>query len=160
MKKEVVREENNYGNLHSNEAESCIEGEFIELPIEEVLDEGYTPPITQHPSPEIREVKAIKKSTNKGTVTKKQKTIFMKKRRSTKINPTLTPTSKVNQANNNKRKLIRRNSNPRALIFSSPPLGSFLSTNWKKRKKIRQSSVKLMMLKKRLLGGNTTLSIL
>ena len=31
--KEVERDENNYGNLHSNEAEGGIEGEFIEPPI-------------------------------------------------------------------------------------------------------------------------------
>ncbi|KAL4329530.1 hypothetical protein AHAS_Ahas13G0309300 [Arachis hypogaea] len=78
--KEVVREKNNYGNLHSNEAESYIEGEFIEPPIQEILDERYTSPITQHPRPEFRVVKIIKESTEKEIVTKEQKTISIKDR--------------------------------------------------------------------------------
>ena len=89
--KEVARDENNYGNLHFNEAESGKEGEFIEPPIQKNLDEGYTLTITQHPNFEIKEVKATKESTEKGIVTKKQKKISMKKRKSTKNNPTSTP---------------------------------------------------------------------
>ncbi|XP_057719945.1 uncharacterized protein LOC130934388 isoform X1 [Arachis stenosperma] len=92
--KEVVRDENNYKNLHCNEAESGIEGESIEPPIQEIFDEGYTLTITQHPNFEIKEVKATKESTEKGIVTKKQKKISMKKRSSEKNNPTSTPTSK------------------------------------------------------------------
>ena len=124
--KEVVRDENNYGNLPT---ESGIEGEFIEPPIQEVLDEGYTLTITQHPNFEIKEVKETKESTEKGIVTKKQKKISMKKRRSEKNNPTSTPTSKVNQVNHNKRKLVRRNLYQGALIFTSPRLETFLLTN-------------------------------
>jgi len=60
-----------YAFLGPNEAESDIEGEFIEPPIQEVLDEGYTLTITQHPNFEIKEVKATKESTEEKTVTKK-----------------------------------------------------------------------------------------
>ncbi|KAL4300847.1 hypothetical protein AHAS_Ahas17G0241800 [Arachis hypogaea] len=75
------REENNQESPHSHEAESCIEGEFIGSPIQEVLDEGDTPTITQHPKLEIKEVKAIKKSTKKRIVTKERRTISMKKKK-------------------------------------------------------------------------------
>ncbi|RYR25304.1 hypothetical protein Ahy_B02g058994 [Arachis hypogaea] len=78
--KEVVRDENNYENLYSNEVETGIE--------------RYTLTITQHPNFEIKEVKETKESTEKGIVTKKPKKISMKKRRSEKNNPTSTPTSK------------------------------------------------------------------
>ncbi|XP_057755539.1 uncharacterized protein LOC130974698 [Arachis stenosperma] len=78
--KEVVRDENNYGNLHSNEVETGMDSEFIEPPIQEVLDEGYTLTVTQHQNFEIKEVKATKEGTEKETVTKKQKKISMKKR--------------------------------------------------------------------------------
>ncbi|KAL4371699.1 hypothetical protein AHAS_Ahas06G0191900 [Arachis hypogaea] len=137
MKNEVVREENNQGSPDSNEVESCMEDDLIEPSIQEVLDEEDTPTITQHLSLEIKEVKAINKNIQRRIVTKKQKTTSMKKRRSTKSNPTPTPTSKRNQANNNKRRLVRRQSNQGASIFSSSPLKSFLLTNWKKRKKIK-----------------------
>ncbi|QHO38611.1 uncharacterized protein DS421_4g121910 [Arachis hypogaea] len=136
MKNEVVREENNQGSPHSNEVESCMEDDLIEPSIQEVLDEEDTPTITQHLSLEIKEVKAINKNSKKDC-DQETKTTSMKKRRSTKSNPTPTPTSKRNQANNNKRRLVRRQSNQGASIFSSSPLKSFLLTNWKKRKKIK-----------------------
>ncbi|XP_057758680.1 uncharacterized protein LOC130979289 [Arachis stenosperma] len=91
MKNEVVREENNQGSPHSNEVESCMEDDLIEPSIQEVLDEEDTPTITQHLSLEIKEVKAINKNIQRRIVTKKQKTTSMKKRRSTKSNPTPTP---------------------------------------------------------------------
>ncbi|KAL4343892.1 hypothetical protein AHAS_Ahas11G0123800 [Arachis hypogaea] len=97
------REEVNQGSPHSNETESCIEGEFIEPPIQEVLDEEDAPTIIQYPSPEIKVVKAINMNTNKRMVTKKRRTISMKKKRSTKSHPTPTPTSKFTQANNRRR---------------------------------------------------------
>ncbi|KAL4276038.1 hypothetical protein AHAS_Ahas20G0167200 [Arachis hypogaea] len=68
-------------------------------------------------------------------MTKKEKKTSMKNKRSTKSNPTPTPTRKRNQANNNKRRLVRSQSNQAASIFSSSPLKSFLLTNWKMRKK-------------------------
>jgi len=138
QKKRSCKDENNYGNLHSNEAESGIDVKFIELPIQEVLDEEYTPTITQHLNFEFKEVKATKERTEKGIVTMKQKKISMKKRRLAKNNPTSTLKSKVNQANNNKRKLVWRNLYQGELIFSSSPLESFFLTNWKKRKKIQE----------------------
>ncbi|KAL4356812.1 hypothetical protein AHAS_Ahas09G0124100 [Arachis hypogaea] len=92
-------EEVNQGNPHSNKTESCIEGEFIEPPIQEVLDEEDAPPIIQYPNPEIKVVKAINMNPNKRMVTKKRRTTFMKKKRSTKSHPTPTPTSKFTQAN-------------------------------------------------------------
>ncbi|KAL4374148.1 hypothetical protein AHAS_Ahas05G0152800 [Arachis hypogaea] len=99
------REEVNQGSPHySNDIESCIKGVFIEPPIQEALDEENTPTTIQYPNPEIKVVKAINKSTKKMMVTKKRRTISMKKKRSTKSHPTPTPTSKFIQANN-KRKL-------------------------------------------------------
>ena len=98
------REEVNQGSPHSKETESCIEGEFIEPPIQEALDEENASTIIQHPSPEIKVVKAINMSTKKRMVTKKRRTISMKKKRSTKSHPIPTPTRKFTQANN-KRKL-------------------------------------------------------
>ena len=130
------REGVNQRSPHSNETESCIEGEFIEPPIQEVLDEEDAPTIIQHPSPEIKVVKAINKSTKKRMVTKKRRTIFMKKKRSTKSHPTLTPTSKFTQANNKRRLAGERHSKQGALTSSSFLLRSFLLTNWKKRKKV------------------------
>jgi len=130
------REEVNQGSPHSNEIESCIEGEFIEPPIQEVLDEEDAPPIIQYPNPEIKVVKAINMNTNKRMVTKKGRTIFMKKKRSTKSHPTPTPTSKFTQANNRRRLAGERHSKQGALTGSSFLLRSFLLTNWKKRKKV------------------------
>ncbi|KAL4391104.1 hypothetical protein AHAS_Ahas03G0211700 [Arachis hypogaea] len=115
--------------------ESCIKGEFIEPPIQEALDEEGDPTITQQQRSEIKEVKAINKSTKKRMMTKKRRTISMKKKRSTKINPTLTTTSKFTQANN-KRKLAReRHSKQGALTGSSFLLRSFFLAKWKKKKK-------------------------
>ena len=130
------REEVNQGSPHSNETESCIEGEFIEPPIQEVLDEEDAPTIIQHPSPEIKVVKAINMSTKKRMVTKKRRTISMKKKRSTKSHPTPTPTSKFTQANNKRKLAGERHSKQGALTGSSFLLRSFLLTNWKKRKKV------------------------
>ena len=84
------------------------------------------------------EVKAINKSTEKRIVTKLQRTIFMKKRRSTTSNPPPDPASKLNQVIN-KRKLAEEIPRQGAIAESSPPLRSFLLTNWKKRKKINHN---------------------
>ncbi|KAL4315965.1 hypothetical protein AHAS_Ahas15G0237800 [Arachis hypogaea] len=97
---EEEREEINQGCPHSIETKSFIEGEFIEPPIQEALDEEDAPTIPQHPSLDIKDVKT---STKRRIVTEKQRTIFMKKRRS-KNNPIPDPTSKFTQANH-KRKL-------------------------------------------------------
>ncbi|KAL4359134.1 hypothetical protein AHAS_Ahas08G0047000 [Arachis hypogaea] len=88
-------------NPHPHEAESCKKDGFIEPSIQEALDEDDTPTVTQHPTLDIKEVKATNKSTKKRIMTKKWKTISMKKRRS-KSNPTPTLTSKFTQANNKK----------------------------------------------------------
>ncbi|KAL4287633.1 hypothetical protein AHAS_Ahas19G0205700 [Arachis hypogaea] len=130
------REEINQGSSYSYEIESCMEEDLSESSIQEVLDEEDTPTITQHPSLEIKEVKAIKKSTKKRIMTKERRTISMKKKMSIKSNRTPTPISKVNQANN-KRKLAGRRSKQGTSIYSSSPLKSFLLTNWKKRKKFK-----------------------
>ncbi|KAL4371706.1 hypothetical protein AHAS_Ahas06G0192600 [Arachis hypogaea] len=129
-----------------------MEGDLIEPSIQEVLDEGYPPTIIQHLNLEKKEVKAIKKSTERGIVTIKQKTTSMKKRRSTKSNPAPTPTSKLNQANNNKRKLVKRKSHLGESIFSSSPMKSFLLTNWKKRKKIQEPTCQANDIKRVLVG--------
>ncbi|KAL4306705.1 hypothetical protein AHAS_Ahas16G0205000 [Arachis hypogaea] len=50
---EEEREEDNQENPHSIEAESCIEEEPIELPIQEAFDEENTPTNTQPPSLDI-----------------------------------------------------------------------------------------------------------
>ena len=131
------REEVNQGSPHySNKIESCINGQFIEPPIQEALDEEDALTIIQHPSPEIKMVKAINMSTKKRMVTKKRRTIFMKKKRSTKSHPTPTPTSKFTQANNRRRLAGESHSKQGALTGSSFLLRSFLLTNWKKRKKV------------------------
>ncbi|KAL4374050.1 hypothetical protein AHAS_Ahas05G0143000 [Arachis hypogaea] len=92
------REEINQGSPHSNETKNCIEGEFIELPIQGALDEEDNPTIQQYPSLEIKDVKVVETSTKGRIVTEKQRIIAMKKRRS-KDNPTPDPTSKFTQAN-------------------------------------------------------------
>jgi len=130
------REEVNQGSPHSNETESCIEGEFIEPQIQEVLDEEDALPIIQYPNPESKVVKAINMSIKKRMVTKKRRTISMKKKRSTKSHPTPTPTSKFTQANNKRKLAGERHSKQGALTGSSFLLRSFLLTNWKKRKKV------------------------
>ncbi|KAL4345127.1 hypothetical protein AHAS_Ahas11G0247300 [Arachis hypogaea] len=118
------REEVNQGSPHSNETESCIKGEFIEPPIQEALDEKDASTSTQQPSLEIKEVKAINKSTKKRIVTKIRRTTFMRNKRSTANNPTPAPTSKANQANN-KRKLVGRHPKQGTSTYSSLPLRSF-----------------------------------
>ncbi|KAL4329961.1 hypothetical protein AHAS_Ahas13G0352400 [Arachis hypogaea] len=129
------REEANQGSPHSNEIESCIEGEFSEPPIQEVLDEKDAPTIQQYPSLEIKDVKAVNTIPKRRIETEKQRTISMKKRRS-RNNPTADPTSKFTQANH-KRKLARERPSPQgALTGSFFHLRSFLLTNWKKRKKV------------------------
>ncbi|KAL4315419.1 hypothetical protein AHAS_Ahas15G0183200 [Arachis hypogaea] len=62
----------------------------------------------------------------------------MKKRRSTTSNPPPDPTSKLNQAIY-KRKLAEERPRQGTLAESFPPLKSFLLTNWKKRKKVKNN---------------------
>jgi len=111
--------------LNEGENEELVEQEeeiFVprEPPFQEVLDKEDTPTISQHPSYENKEVKAINKSTKKRIVTKEQRTICMKNKRSTANNPTPTPTSKANQENN-KRKLAGRLSKQGTSTYSSFP---------------------------------------
>ncbi|KAL4315551.1 hypothetical protein AHAS_Ahas15G0196400 [Arachis hypogaea] len=75
---EVIQEDS-----HSSGAEKYMKKKLIEPPIQEALDEKKTPTITQPPRLGLKEVKAINESTEKRIVTKLQRTIFMKKRRST-----------------------------------------------------------------------------
>ncbi|QHO49549.1 uncharacterized protein DS421_1g14950 [Arachis hypogaea] len=84
---------------------------------EEVKEqENKTPIITQQPSLKSKEVKATNKSTN----------------------PTPDPASKLNQAIN-KRKLAEERPRQATIAESSSPLRSFLLTNWKKRKKVKNN---------------------
>ncbi|KAL4391474.1 hypothetical protein AHAS_Ahas03G0248700 [Arachis hypogaea] len=99
---------------HSSEAEKCKEEELMEPPIQEDLNEEITPKITQQPCLDIQEVKATNKSTN----------------------PVPEPASKLNQAKF-KRKLAERKPRKGTIAETSPPLKSFLLTNWKKRKKVK-----------------------
>ncbi|KAL4306655.1 hypothetical protein AHAS_Ahas16G0200000 [Arachis hypogaea] len=131
-------EEDNQEKSHSIEAEKCIAEGLMEPLIQEALDEDKTPTITQPPRLGFKKVKAINKSTEKRIVTKLQRTIFMKKRRSTTSNPPPDPASKLNQAIN-KRKLAEERPRQGAIAESSPPLRSFLLTNWKKRKKAKNN---------------------
>ena len=109
----------------------------MEPPIQETLDEKKTPTITQPPRLGFKEVKAINKSTKKRIVTKLPRTTF--KRRSTTSNPTPGPiASKLNQAMY-KRKLAERKPRKGTIAETSPPLRSFLLTNWKKRKKVKNN---------------------
>ncbi|QHO24052.1 uncharacterized protein DS421_12g368900 [Arachis hypogaea] len=121
-------EEANQGNSHSIEAENYRKEEPTEPSIQKALDEENSPTITQPPRLEFKEVKTINKSTEKRIVTKLQRTIFMKKRRSTTSNPPPDPASKLNQAIN-KRKLAEERPRQGAIAESSPPLRSFLLTN-------------------------------
>ncbi|KAL4391182.1 hypothetical protein AHAS_Ahas03G0219500 [Arachis hypogaea] len=68
-------------------------------------------------------------STKKKMVTKKRRTISMKKKRSNKSYPTPTPTSKFPQANNKRKLAGERHSKQGALTGSSFLLRSFLLTN-------------------------------
>ncbi|QHO01969.1 uncharacterized protein DS421_13g419800 [Arachis hypogaea] len=113
---EQESEEVNQENSHSSEAEKYIEEELMELPIQKALDEDKTPMITQPPSTDNQEVKATNKSTN----------------------PTPDLASKLNQAIN-KRKLAEERPRQGAIVEFSPHLKSFLLTNWKKRKKVKNN---------------------
>ncbi|KAL4287750.1 hypothetical protein AHAS_Ahas19G0217400 [Arachis hypogaea] len=132
-------EEANQEKSHSTEAEKCKEEKLMEPPMQKALDEEITPTITQPPRLGLKEVKAINKSTEKRIVTKLQRTIFMKKRRSTTSNPPPDLASKLNQVIN-KRKLAEERPRQGAIAESSPLLRSFLLTNWKKRKKVNNMS--------------------
>ncbi|KAL4329549.1 hypothetical protein AHAS_Ahas13G0311200 [Arachis hypogaea] len=121
-------EKDNQRIPNSSEAEKYIEEDLMKPPIQKALDEDKTPIITQQPSLEFKEVKAINKSTEKRIVTKLQRTIFMKKRMSTTSNPPPDPASKLNQAIY-KRKLAEERPRQGTLAESSPPLRSFLLTN-------------------------------
>ncbi|KAL4344642.1 hypothetical protein AHAS_Ahas11G0198800 [Arachis hypogaea] len=133
---EQESEEDTEEKSPSIEAEKCIEEELMEPPIQEALNEEITPIITQQPCLDIKEVKAIDKSTKNRIVTKIPRTTFM--RRSTANNPPPDPTSKINQANFT-RKLVERRPRQGAIAESSPPLRSFFLTNWKKRKKVNNN---------------------
>ena len=113
-----------------------MKDKLIEPPMQEGFDEEITPKITQQPCLDIQKVKAINKSTKKRIVTKTPRTTFM--RRSTANNPPPDPASKINQAIC-KRKLAEERSRQGTVAESSPPLRSFLLTNWKKRKKVRNN---------------------
>ncbi|KAL4270891.1 hypothetical protein AHAS_AhasUnG0044300 [Arachis hypogaea] len=142
VKKEVEEqesEEDTQEKSHSSEAEKYTEEELIEPLLQGTLDEKKTPTITQPPRLGFKEVKAINKSTKKRIVTKLPRTIFMKKKGSTTSNPPPDPASKLNQAIN-KRKLAEERPRQGTLAESSPPLRSFLLTNWKKRKKVNNMS--------------------
>ncbi|KAL4329701.1 hypothetical protein AHAS_Ahas13G0326400 [Arachis hypogaea] len=102
--------------LHSSEAEKYMKEEFMEPPIQKTLDENKTPIITQQSCLEIKEVKATSKSTN----------------------PVPNPASKINQVICN-RKLAEERPRHGTVAESSPPLKSFLLTNWKKRKKVKNN---------------------
>ena len=135
---EQEREKVNQGRSHSNETESCKEEGFIEPQIQEAFDEQDTPTVQQQPSSEIKDVKAVETSTKMRIVTEKQRTISMKKRRS-KNNPTPEPTSKFTQANHKGKLAGKKHSQQGALTSSFIHLKSFLLTNWRKRKKVRNS---------------------
>ncbi|KAL4328158.1 hypothetical protein AHAS_Ahas13G0172300 [Arachis hypogaea] len=59
-------------------------------------------------------------------------------RRSTANNPPPDPASKINQANFT-RKLVERRPRQGTITETSPLLESFLLTNWKKRKKVKNN---------------------
>ncbi|KAL4337423.1 hypothetical protein AHAS_Ahas12G0108700 [Arachis hypogaea] len=133
---EQESEEDNQGSPYSSEAESYIEEGLIEPPIQKAFDEDKAPTITQQPYLDIQGVKATSKNTEERIVTKIPRTTF--KKRSTANNPTPDPVSKLNPANN-KRKLAEERPKQRTIAESSPPLRSFLLTNWKKRKKVKNN---------------------
>ncbi|KAL4350446.1 hypothetical protein AHAS_Ahas10G0142800 [Arachis hypogaea] len=87
---------------------------LMEPPIQEALNEENTPKITQQPYLEFKGVKATSKSTN----------------------PVPDPARNINQAMY-KRKLAERKPRKGTIAETSPPLRSFLLTNWKKRKKVK-----------------------
>ncbi|KAL4374162.1 hypothetical protein AHAS_Ahas05G0154200 [Arachis hypogaea] len=133
---EEEREEDIQDKSHSTEVEKCTEEELTKPPLQEALNEEITPTITQQPKLGFKEVKAINKSTKKRIVTKISRTIF--KKRSTANNPPPDQSSKLNQANF-KRKLAERKPRKGTIAGTSPPLRSFLLTNWKKRKKVKNN---------------------
>ncbi|KAL4371698.1 hypothetical protein AHAS_Ahas06G0191800 [Arachis hypogaea] len=113
---EQASEEDNQERPNSRETERHMKDKLIEPPIQKALDEDQTPKITQQPCFNIKEVKATNKSTN--SVPKSA--------------------SKLNQANF-KRKLAERKPRKGTKAETSPPLKSFLLTNWKKRKKVKNN---------------------
>ncbi|QHO23886.1 uncharacterized protein DS421_12g367430 [Arachis hypogaea] len=121
---------------HSTEAEKCKEEKPMEPPMQEALNEEITPTTTQPPKLRLKEVKAINKSTEKRIVTKLQRTTF--KRRSTANNPSPELASKLNQAMY-KRRLAEKRLRKGTTAETFPPLRSFLLTNWKKRKKVKNN---------------------
>ena len=108
---EQESEKDNQRISNSSEAEK-----YMEPPIQKALDEYKTPIITQQPSLESKEVKATSKNTNSVP----------------------NPASKINQAIC-KRKLAEERPRQGTLAESFPPLRSFLLTNWKKRKKVKNN---------------------
>ncbi|KAL4315478.1 hypothetical protein AHAS_Ahas15G0189100 [Arachis hypogaea] len=114
VKEEVEEQESEEVIPNSSEAEKYIKEEFMEPPIQKALDECKTPIITQQPRLGFKEVKATNKSTN----------------------PVPNPVSKINQVIC-KRKLAEEKPRQGTVAETSPPLKSFLLTNWKKRKKVK-----------------------
>ncbi|KAL4276550.1 hypothetical protein AHAS_Ahas20G0218400 [Arachis hypogaea] len=140
---------------HSNETESCIEGEFTEPPIQEAHDKEDAPTIQQYPSLEIKDMKAVETSTKRRIVTEKQRIISMKKRRS-KDNPTLDPTSKFIQANHKRKLAGKRHSKQGGINWLLFSLEVISLNKLEEEKEIHEQNVKLMTVKERLLGGNPT----
>ena len=133
---EEEREEDTQEKSNSSEAENHMKEGVIEPSLQGTLDEDKTPTITQPPRLGLKEVKAIDKNTKKRIVTKISRTTF--KKRSTANNPPPDQASKLNQANF-KRKLAERRPRQGIIAETSPSLKSFLLTNWKKRKKVRNN---------------------
>ncbi|KAL4356322.1 hypothetical protein AHAS_Ahas09G0075100 [Arachis hypogaea] len=115
-REEVEEQESEEVIPNSSETERHMKDKLMEPPIQKALDEDQTPKITQQPCLNNKEVKATNKSTN--SVPKSA--------------------SKLNQANF-KRKLAERKPRKGTRAETSPPLKSFLLTNWKKRKKVKNN---------------------
>ncbi|KAL4350394.1 hypothetical protein AHAS_Ahas10G0137600 [Arachis hypogaea] len=113
---EQASEEDNQERPNLREIERHMKDKLIEPPIQKALDEDQTPKITQQPIHESKEVKATNKSTNHAP----------------------DQASKLNQANF-KRKLAERKPRKGTIAGTSSPLRSFLLTNWKKRKKVKNN---------------------
>ncbi|KAL4315777.1 hypothetical protein AHAS_Ahas15G0219000 [Arachis hypogaea] len=139
VKEEVEEQESEKDNQripNSSEAEKYTEEELTEPPLQEALDEKNTLTITQPPRLGFKKVKAINKNTEKRIVTRLQRTTF--KRRSTTNNPSPELASKLNQAVYRRRlaeKRLRKGTTAETFL----PLRSFLLTNWKKRKKVKNN---------------------
>ncbi|KAL4371599.1 hypothetical protein AHAS_Ahas06G0181900 [Arachis hypogaea] len=116
VKEEVEERESEEVIPNSSKTERHMKDKLIEPPIQKALDEDQTPKITQQPCLDIQEVKATNKSTN----------------------PAPDQASKLNQANF-KRKLAERKPRKGTKAKTSPPLKSFLLTNWKKKKKVKNN---------------------